>query len=464
MVKKSHLLLIVILVFTGFARPVYGQNEVQATVIPYILNVRAMPQADAPVVGQYPGGTMLRVTGREDNPHDTGVWVFTTAGDLSGWVPANYLAFAPGSDLAALPVTDATGTAGRPPALESAALTAVTIQDVNLRNGPGTSFPVMHALPPGMALNLIARSADGQWVQAQVAGEYGWVHVDYLDISGDVASLPAVTGDAPEAVAYPSVPAGVVPTVGPRVREIYLYGLSLGNRPGVFAKIGDSITDSDAFLVSMATRAARLGDYGYLRDVIDHFSRPKARTGDSFANTSLAARGGWTSGDLLNPASTLDASVCGSGESPLVCEYRVNQPSVALIMIGTNDIFYGIDSSTYRAHLNTIVQTSIDMGVIPVLSTIPDYQASTDGFARSLELNGVIREVAASYGVPLWDYWLALQGLPNRGVSADGYHPSIDPATASAVIFSPEGLRYGYTMRNLTALLVLDAVWRGGME
>jgi len=39
-------------------------------------------------------------------------------------------------------------------------------------------------------------------------------------------------------------------------------------------------------------------------------------------------------------------------------------------------------------------------------------------------------------------------------------HPSVNPATGEAGIFTPGELRYGYNMRNLTALQVLDAIWR----
>lgn len=49
----------------------------------------------------------------------------------------------------------------------------------------------------------------------------------------------------------------------------------------------------------------------------------------------------------------------------------------------------------------------------------------------------------------------------------DGIHPSA-PGLApddygAAADLSPENLTYGYTVRNLTALQALDAVWRGAM-
>jgi hypothetical protein len=41
----------------------------------------------------------------------------------------------------------------------------------------------------------------------------------------------------------------------------------------------------------------------------------------------------------------------------------------------------------------------------------------------------------------------------------DGVHPSPAPAGHNAD-FQPQYLGYGYTIRNLTALQALDAVWR----
>jgi hypothetical protein len=43
----------------------------------------------------------------------------------------------------------------------------------------------------------------------------------------------------------------------------------------------------------------------------------------------------------------------------------------------------------------------------------------------------------------------------------DGVHPSWAPNAAD---FTPENLQYGSTVRNLTALMVLDALWRQVMN
>lgn len=235
---------------------------------------------------------------------------------------------------------------------------------------------------------------------------------------------------------------------------IYRRGLAQGNRAGVFSKVGDSITASPLFLVMVGNGGLHLGEHEYLRPTMDYFLKDF----NSFTNTSLAAQSGWTTLDLLTPgrrSAIPNVRRCAPEETPLVCEYRVTKPTLALIMIGTNDILRDYDIGPYETHLRQIVQTSIDMGVLPILSTLPDIRNGNQLHAgRVLEFNGVIWRVAHDFGVPLWDYWYAMQGLPGLGLESDGIHPSYPPSRETA-IFTPDLLIYGYNMRNLTALQIL---------
>ena len=226
-----------------------------------------------------------------------------------------------------------------------------------------------------------------------------------------------------------------------------------GNQAHVFSKIGDSITVAPTFLVPFGWGSFNLRDEGYLADVVNFYAGGWARNGNSFNNTSLAAKGGWSSFTVLSP-SQADHSVCHAGEPPLWCEYRLSRPSVALIMVGTNDV---MDSSSdaYRANLQRIVADSLSRGIVPVLSTIPAFHRA--GYeARVAELNGIIADVAHQNDIPLWDYWSALESLPNEGLGPDGIHPSAAPNSAD---FTADNLQFGYTVRNLTALQALDALW-----
>jgi uncharacterized protein YraI len=343
-------------------------------------------------------------------------------------------------------------------------LGGVTSRAVNFRTGPGLNYGIIRTLPAGTPVNFTGRAIGNLWFQGVVGGQEGWLYFNLITISGNVNSLPVIEvepaagGTSSGGSGSVAPPSGVISNIGGRSRQIFLVGQSRGNRPDVFSKVGDSISASGFFLRPIGVGGLQLQGYAYLQPVVSYFSQTPARTHNSFANDSIAARGGWTTIDVLNPNLNVPG-VCQPGETPLACEYRVSRPSVALIMFGTNDVAR-IDSGVYRQNLQTIVQTSIDMGVIPVLSTIPDNVIYPDLGARVLEFNNIIRSVARANGTPLWDYWQSMQTLPNHGMSGDGYHPSFDTATSETAIFSDDGLRYGYNMRNLTALIVLDAIWR----
>src|SRR5581483_8228740 len=95
----------------------------------------------------------------------------------------------------------------------------------------------------------------------------------------------------------------------------------------------------------------------------------------------------------------------------------------------------------------------------PVLSTIPDHLFEGGIYSSRVPgYNQAIADVADSLQVPLWNYWLSMQSLPNKGISADGVHPTTDPA--GSWLFTDGGLQFGYNMRNFTAVEVLDKLRR----
>jgi uncharacterized protein YraI len=338
-----------------------------------------------------------------------------------------------------------------------AAQVCPTCANLRLRASPGTAGQVLTLLPADLPLSVIGRTADNAWVQVVLPdGSSGWVAAQYLTLRIDlnVVSVTGAAQDAPTAVANT---AGVVSGVSANARRILLDGLAKGNLPHSFTRVGDSISAAPQFLTPIGNGTYRLGDYGYLSTAISFFSGPNGRGANPFSAASLAARNGWSTESVLNPANA-DPNVCRAGETPLACEYRLTRPAVALIMFGTNDSG-GMPTATFQANLQAIVQTSISMGVIPVLSTIPPkrYNPATDG--RVAEFNQVIVATARAYDIPLWDYYQAMVGLPNNGLAPDGVHPSAPPDGLTTV-FDAEHLRYGYTVRNLTALQVLYALWQ----
>jgi LysM repeat protein len=383
------------------------------------------------------------------------------------------------------------------------AITAYVSTDgdkLNLRSSPDETLNVITTLPPGTALNVVGRSADNVWLQVVTAsGQRGWVMVQFVTLQKALADIPvSAAGDPvlvetlvaeapPTATLSPTLaptvaqaltpiptPLSLYPEDGPQQqlggplsypyisnvtessRRIYQLGQSLGNRPDVFSKVGDSITVASAFMTPVGTGEYDLREYAYLGSVVEYYSGTIARNDNSFANTSLTAKGGWSAWTVLNPGAA-NREHCLEDEVPLVCEYRLVRPSVALIMLGTNDVA-NTGMGNYEEWMRETVEISISMGVIPVLSTIPEYHRP-DVEGRVQTINGIIRNLSYEFDVPLWDYHAALEGLPNDGLSSDGIHPSWSP-TPGPADFSPESLQNGMTVRNLTALQALDAIWR----
>lgn len=348
-------------------------------------------------------------------------------------------------------------TVVQPTAMPGAAVCGIC-GGLRLRETPGTAGNILGELDAYTPLQIIGRTEDNKWVQVVLQdGQNGWVSVGYLAVYIDLDTV-SVTGVAEDAVVVdPLAGNGVVSGISANARTIFLDGLAKGNNPYVFTRVGDSISASPNFLTPIGRGNYNLGEYGYLGDAISFFSGPNGRGANPFAALSLAARNGWSTESVLNP-SNADPNVCRTGETPLECEYRLVKPAVALIMFGTNDSG-GMPSATFQANLQTIVNKSINMGVIPVLSTIPPkhYNPATDG--RVFEFNQIIIATARAYDIPLWDYYSAMAALPGEGLSPDGVHPS--PAWDGLnAVFDAQHLQYGYPMRNFTALQVLYALWQ----
>jgi hypothetical protein len=313
---------------------------------------------------------------------------------------------------------------------------------LRLRVSPGTAGEVVREMDAGTALTVVGRTADSAWLEVYTAlQEHGWVSAVYVDVDGDVEPL-AVTGTAEDA---PLTEAGYLSGVTSTSREIFLHGVALGNRADVFSKVGDSNTDNPAFLYPFDYGSYDLGDYGGLQLTIDYFK-------GSFSRSSAAAKGGFSTSKVLDPANA--DGRCQGGETPLACEYRLNRPAVALILLGTGDqhTWQG-----FEARYRQIIEYSIDQGVIPVLMTKADDLESLENTAPAGFTNSMIRQLAQEYDVPLLDLRRAVESLPNHGCIADGFHYSTPP-DGRAGIFDADHLQYGYTVRNLTALQALDAL------
>jgi len=262
----------------------------------------------------------------------------------------------------------------------------------------------------------------------------------------------------------------VVPALGPDVvahlERIASRGELAGNQPGVFAKIGDSITASPSFLQALACRRPRLGAWSELRGTVEFFGQTPVPRGheeaqcevsNSYSRLGVAAVPGWRAVDAL---SRLEASPECLDLLAVSCELRQIHPSVALVMFGTNDLT-DFTAVQFRRDLARVARLVSSAGTIPVVSTIPP-RHSQPYSRRVARFNAEIAALAENRALPLWNYWrqMVAPGVPNQGLGEDGVHPSAACPPCTAVDFRPAGLRQGYALRNLGALLVLDRLRR----
>lgn len=372
---------------------------------------------------------------------------------------------APGSiDLSVVPRPNAPPTPVTLQVIEvepRAAQVATVGARLRLRREPSDQGHVMSMLSPLTPLQITARTSDDAWFRVRLPdGATGWVMAQFIGAPGDVAQIAAPTPSpqiaaAPLAAAQP-LPASDLPRpeaylrgFTDRMRAIVQAGLAQGNNPNAFALVGDSNTATTLFFDAFDRGAYNLGEYGYLEDTIRHFH-------GSFRMNSAAAIIGINTTRMLQPGRA-KSEQCSPAESPLDCEYRLKRPSVALILIGTNDRSIWQD---FERNYRPLIENTLARGIVPVLITKGDDIEITYG-APPGYMNGVIERLSQEYGVPLLDLKQAIAqfGLPNGGMQADGYHYNFPPDGRTAD-FTGDRLRYGFTLRNLTALQALDAVRR----
>lgn len=201
---------------------------------------------------------------------------------------------------------------------------------------------------------------------------------------------------------------------------------------------------------------------GHLGDLLSNYVRDDAmimRAGDShsinvdylnclshpyftgFTRTSLAATGSQT------------ASWGNSG--PFVAEMDASNARWALIMFGTNDLWYGGGPNNPQNKFqwwydNTIgmVEDALAEGVIPVLFTIPPHEGSQAWFGPLVSgINAMVFGLGQHYQVPVINLHDALLPLPDRGLLADGIHLN-RLGHGLACDDSALGLEKGHNMRN----------------
>ncbi len=254
--------------------------------------------------------------------------------------------------------------------------------------------------------------------------------------------LPTETASAPSPTptlgldAWMFMP--VVPSFSDNARAIYKRGLIMGRDPHRFSKAGDCESTTGWYLSDFdrTPPTYTLGEYEYLKATIDYYA-------GSYGRESLAVRRGANTASLLTTL-WADPQQCQEGESMLACEIRNHNPSILIIAVGSNDVV-GVDN--FESQMRHIIEYTISEGVLPILST------KADNAEGGHKLNIIIGNLAYEYDIPLWNFWLAVQPLPNHGLDPDGAHLTF----GSNNFDDPERMQKAWPWRNLTALQTLDA-------
>lgn len=237
----------------------------------------------------------------------------------------------------------------------------------------------------------------------------------------------------------PAVPAGISDSM----RAVYERGLALGNNPTHFSVIGDCQNVSSYFLsVFDKPGEFSLGDeYDYLQPTIDYYQ-------ESFARKSLAVRGGFNVAAILSPLRA-DPKSCNKNESPLDCELRTWRPSVVFVSMET--WWSEKPAEVYDKHMRQVIERILETGAVPIIAT------KADNLEGDNSINATIAQIAYDYDIPLWNFWAAVQTLPNHGLSSDHFHLTF----ARNFFDDPVRMKSAWPWRNLTALQTLDVVRRG---
>ena len=145
------------------------------------LYVRSEPASASSQLGLIGPASMVQIIGKDPS----GNWyqiLYPQGKDGTGWVFAQYIQV---ENKEAIPIVG--GPSGPGPS-------AVVIQQVNVRKGPGTAFDSLGTLNPEDAVTLTGKDNSSAWLQiAYSAGPdgKGWVAAGYVEASG-LDGLPIV--------------------------------------------------------------------------------------------------------------------------------------------------------------------------------------------------------------------------------------------------------------------------------
>ena len=273
-------------------------------------------------------------------------------------------------------------------------------------------------------------------------------------------TLPPSTPSEPDmtATSIPTPTATSIPTATPRavingipieevifmpanvithMQQIFAEGQALGRDPHTFSKLGDSVIANGDFLTRFDVQGSYiLGPHESLQPVIDYFNGSWERYGVAM-RVALRAWG------VFDPL-WADKKWCEANENMLDCEIRLNNPSVLLIHLGSNDL-----DPSFDKFMRDIIQHTLDQSIVPIILTKADRYEGDEN-----RNNNIMRQIATDYEVPLLDFDVLAQTLPNRGIKEDDNVHLNGPIQWDYNL--PELYEKGHSVHNLAVLFILE--------
>ena len=160
------------------------------------INVRSGPSVQYPIYGIAQPGSSAEIIGKSE---DGEWWVVKLPTDLvgagQGWVSAQYTQATNAENVPVIPAPPLEEIVIPTP--QPGAPSAEALDAINVRSGPGTTYPSYGVAPNGMVFEVIGVSEDSAWWVVKIPTQYvgdgqGWVSDDYVktENSGGVPVIP----------------------------------------------------------------------------------------------------------------------------------------------------------------------------------------------------------------------------------------------------------------------------------
>lgn len=146
------------------------------------LNVRAEPSTASEVLGIVGTNTKIQIVGRDSNENWWQI-IFEAGAGGKGWVTAQYVETAGRPDVPVIGGSGANPLSGN---------TAIIIQQINIRSGPGTGFNSLGTLNANDVVNLTGKNSAGTWLQIDfLKGPEGkgWINSGFARMDAGVNLL-----------------------------------------------------------------------------------------------------------------------------------------------------------------------------------------------------------------------------------------------------------------------------------